>query len=49
MNPVVRSKRDGPCDAYCWGLNNFGQVGDNSQTDRLTPQPVSGGLTFQTP
>jgi alpha-tubulin suppressor-like RCC1 family protein len=35
--------------AYCWGLNNFGQVGDNSQTDRLTPQPVSGGLTFKTP
>jgi alpha-tubulin suppressor-like RCC1 family protein len=35
--------------AYCWGQNNFGQVGDNSQTDRLTPQPVSGGLTFQTP
>ena len=35
--------------AYCWGQNNFGQVGDNSQIDRLTPQPVSGGLTFRTP
>ena len=35
--------------AYCWGQNNFGQVGDNSQIDRLTPQPVSGGLTFKTP
>jgi alpha-tubulin suppressor-like RCC1 family protein len=35
--------------AYCWGQNNFGQVGDNSQINRLTPQPVSGGPTFKTP
>lgn len=35
--------------AYCWGQNNFGQVGDNSQINRLTPEPVSGGLTFKTP
>ena len=35
--------------AWCWGLNNFGQVGDNSQINRLTPQPVNGSLTFKTP
>jgi alpha-tubulin suppressor-like RCC1 family protein len=35
--------------AWCWGQNNFGQVGDNSQINRLTPQPVSGGLIFKTP
>jgi alpha-tubulin suppressor-like RCC1 family protein len=32
---------------YCWGLNNFGQIGDRSKTDRLTPVPVSGGLAFK--
>ena len=26
----------------CWGGNNFGQLGDNSQTTRLTPVAVSG-------
>ena len=26
----------------CWGGNNFGQLGDNSQTQRLTPVAVSG-------
>jgi alpha-tubulin suppressor-like RCC1 family protein len=35
--------------AYCWGFNNFGQLGDNTQTDHLTPQAVNGGLTFKTP
>ena len=35
--------------AYCWGENFRGQVGDNSQIDRLTPQAVSGGLSFKTP
>ncbi|MFI5309783.1 MAG: hypothetical protein ACHQQ3_01005 [Gemmatimonadales bacterium] len=32
--------------AYCWGRNSFGEVGDNSTTDRLSPVPVAGGLTF---
>ncbi len=35
--------------AYCWGFNSFGQIGDNSQLDRLAPVAVSGGLGFKTP
>ncbi len=26
--------------AYCWGSNRFGQLGDGTQLDRLTPTPV---------
>lgn len=29
--------------AYCWGNNNFGQVGDNTLTERLTPIAVLQG------
>ncbi|MES2176702.1 MAG: Ig-like domain-containing protein [Gemmatimonadota bacterium] len=32
--------------AYCWGLNDAGQLGDGSFTNRLTPTAVSGGLAF---
>lgn len=32
--------------AYCWGANDFGQVGDGTLTLRTTPTPVIGGLTF---
>ena len=29
--------------AYCWGMNNFGQLGDGTRTDRLVPTLVGGG------
>jgi alpha-tubulin suppressor-like RCC1 family protein len=34
--------------AYCWGDNSNGQLGDNSQSNRLAPVPVSmpAGVTF---
>ena len=30
--------------AHCWGDNVYGQVGDNTSTQRLTPTAVSGGV-----
>jgi len=32
--------------AYCWGWNLFGMLGDGSTTDRWSPVPVTGGITF---
>jgi prepilin-type N-terminal cleavage/methylation domain-containing protein len=33
-------------NAYCWGLNSTGQVGDGSTTSRSSPTLVKGGLKF---
>jgi alpha-tubulin suppressor-like RCC1 family protein len=32
--------------AWCWGWNADGQLGDGSRTDRLTPHLVAGGFAF---
>jgi alpha-tubulin suppressor-like RCC1 family protein len=32
--------------AYCWGYNADGQLGDGTNTQRLTPAAVVGGLSF---
>ena len=34
--------------AYCWGGNEFGQLGDSSRTSRTTPVAVVGGHVFNT-
>jgi len=33
-------------EAYCWGGNSSGQLGDGSNTNSLVPVPVGGGLQF---
>ena len=38
INHTCAVKTDGL--AYCWGFNGFGQLGDNSTVDKLTPVQV---------
>lgn len=39
---------DGSGDAYCWGLNSEGELGDGTMTSRNSPMTVLGGLAFDT-
>ena len=32
---------------YCWGYNNYGQLGNGTILNQYSPTPVLGGLTFQ--
>ena len=33
-------------EAWCWGHNDYGRLGQGTTTNAGTPQPVAGGLLF---
>ena len=35
-------------EAFCWGQNHVGQLGDGTQEARSSPRPVAGGDRFRT-
>lgn len=35
-------------EVYCWGRNNYGQLGDGTNTNRLKPVKVTGALSGKT-
>lgn len=49
----ISAGRDHTCgvtdgrDAYCWGMNGTGQLGDSTLMDRAVPTLVVGGLAFE--
>jgi alpha-tubulin suppressor-like RCC1 family protein len=34
-------------NAYCWGKNQYGQLGDGTTTNRISPRLVSGGHSWR--
>lgn len=33
-------------NGFCWGYNDYGQLGDASDVDKLAPTPISGGKSW---